>query len=147
GRMDLLTVVTHEFGHILNLAPTETGVMEVTLTPGVRALPEAGSLGVTSATISTPRPADTTPALASVETHALPTVETPSLTPVLSLGSSSRTTVASPSTTGADLATAILTLQTDRMAPSTAILATQQRPSAIVLPDEGSTLQMAFQNG
>src|SRR5262249_57456224 len=41
GRMDLSTVVTHEFGHILDLAPTATGVMEVTLSPGVRQVPEA----------------------------------------------------------------------------------------------------------
>jgi hypothetical protein len=41
--MDLLTVVTHEFGHILGLAPTATGVMETTLAPGVRMLPETAS--------------------------------------------------------------------------------------------------------
>jgi hypothetical protein len=41
GRMDLLTVVTHEYGHILGLAPTATGVMQVNLVPGVQALPEA----------------------------------------------------------------------------------------------------------
>src|SRR5262249_10316164 len=39
GLMDLLTVATHELGHVLGLAPTATGVMEVYLAPGVRLLP------------------------------------------------------------------------------------------------------------
>src|SRR5262249_28152274 len=34
GMMDLLTVATHELGHVLGLAPTATGVMEVHLAPG-----------------------------------------------------------------------------------------------------------------
>ncbi len=39
--MDLLTVVTHEYGHILGFGPTDTGVMETTLGPGVQRVPEA----------------------------------------------------------------------------------------------------------
>ncbi|HYT92608.1 MAG TPA: hypothetical protein VEL76_28085, partial [Gemmataceae bacterium] len=40
-RMDLLTVVTHELGHVLGLPPTATGLMEVYLMPGVRLVPAA----------------------------------------------------------------------------------------------------------
>jgi uncharacterized repeat protein (TIGR01451 family) len=39
GLMDLLTVATHELGHVLALPPTPTGVMEVYLTPGAQFLP------------------------------------------------------------------------------------------------------------
>src|SRR5439155_3888371 len=63
-RMDLLTVVSHEFGHILGLAPTATGVMEVTLSPGVRQLPEAlASAATEGAVAAAPRLA---PAAATV---------------------------------------------------------------------------------
>ncbi len=41
GRMDLVTVVTHELGHVLRLEHSDEGVMEARLTPGVRLLPEA----------------------------------------------------------------------------------------------------------
>src|SRR5207244_3371791 len=34
GQMDLLTVVTHELGHVLGMPQTDTGVMELTLAPG-----------------------------------------------------------------------------------------------------------------
>lgn len=39
--MDLLTVVSHELGHVLGFEHSATGVMEAALTPGVRRVPEA----------------------------------------------------------------------------------------------------------
>src|SRR5439155_27279483 len=53
-RMDLLTVVSHEFGHVLGLAPTPAGVMAVTLAPGVRQLPEAPGNSGGGATAAVP---------------------------------------------------------------------------------------------
>jgi hypothetical protein len=45
-RMDLLTVVEHEFGHVLFGVQNGTGLMAATLDPGVRLLPSAASLGL-----------------------------------------------------------------------------------------------------
>jgi len=38
GRMDLLTVVMHELGHLLNYDHSDTGLMQPTLVPGIRRL-------------------------------------------------------------------------------------------------------------
>lgn len=40
GRMDLLTVIAHEMGHVIGLAHAEDGVMDETLAPGTRSLPD-----------------------------------------------------------------------------------------------------------
>jgi hypothetical protein len=40
GQMDLLTVVEHEFGHVLFGVQDGSGLMEATLAPGVRLVPE-----------------------------------------------------------------------------------------------------------
>ncbi|UCE73891.1 MAG: hypothetical protein JSV56_12865, partial [Methanomassiliicoccales archaeon] len=41
GHMDLLTVVMHELGHVLQLEHTQEGLMAPTLEPGMRPLPES----------------------------------------------------------------------------------------------------------
>ena len=42
NRMDLLSVVMHEMGHVLGFEHSETGVMSETLAAGVRAMPASG---------------------------------------------------------------------------------------------------------
>lgn len=44
GRMDLLSVIMHEMGHVLGFDHHENGVMQETLAPGVRLLPEGMKL-------------------------------------------------------------------------------------------------------
>jgi len=59
GRMDLLTVVMHEFGHVLglkDLAPNAAGLMSETLDAGTRVLPPDGS-GDAPLVIMDPQPA------------------------------------------------------------------------------------------
>ncbi len=64
GRMDLLSVVTHELGHQLGFEHTVEGVMEPTLAPGVRMVaiaPLAGpgilSTGLLAGNVTQPAPA------------------------------------------------------------------------------------------
>src|SRR5262249_7827771 len=76
GRMDLLSVVTHEVGHALGFDHEAAGVMEAALAPGVRLVPEAlagtgtsvGTAASTSAAPAVSRAAD--PAVAAP--HAPP---------------------------------------------------------------------------
>jgi hypothetical protein len=46
GRMDLLSVIEHEFGHVLFGVQDGTGLMAATLEPGVRLLPTTAALGL-----------------------------------------------------------------------------------------------------
>ncbi|UCF09048.1 MAG: hypothetical protein JSW28_05025, partial [Thermoplasmata archaeon] len=46
-RMDLLTAVMHELGHVLMLGHTQEGLMAEDLEPGMRYLPDSSILGIT----------------------------------------------------------------------------------------------------
>src|SRR5262249_8003696 len=82
GRMDLLTVVEHEFGHVLFGVQDGTGLMEATLVPGVRLFPASTSPVETSATTAlAPRALGfSPPSLAAV---VGPSVEGPDLAAAL----------------------------------------------------------------
>jgi hypothetical protein len=49
GRMDLLTVLLHEVGHVAGLEHDADGLMAATLAPGVRVLPDADELAALQA--------------------------------------------------------------------------------------------------
>jgi hypothetical protein len=142
GQMDLLTVVTHELGHVLGMPQTATGVMELTLTPGVRLYPGSGPTGEAPATM-TGLAAE--PSTFVSEAMSGPTVTTSAFT-VLDRASalaplaSSLVTPVSPSTGRADIAAA-------RAGSPAAILGTEGRFPPIPLSAEGPTLQGALHSG
>src|SRR5262249_41030739 len=117
GRMDLLTVVTHELGHVLGMPQTATGVMQLNLAAGGRLFPRSDLLGEVRVTPSGPAampsaPSSSLPAEAPAVTSGLaarPSAVTV-LEPVAALapGSPSPLTGLSPSTRGADIAAALV---------------------------------------
>jgi uncharacterized repeat protein (TIGR01451 family) len=81
GRMDLLTVVEHEFGHVLLGVQNGPGLMAATLAPGVRLVPGAADLGLAPRPAAAPaNPAVPAPSLAGARDVDVPQT---SLTPVV----------------------------------------------------------------
>jgi hypothetical protein len=120
GRMDLLTVVEHEFGHVLYGVQNGTGLMEATLAPGVRLFPGSGPMGVALA--ATPMPGlATRPSAFTVSDHAI----------TLAPYSLSLVTAVRPSTEGADSAATLAARAVGAM--STAALGSAERTQAFVL--------------
>jgi hypothetical protein len=59
--MDLVTVVTHELGHLLGYKDGDPGVMELVLQPGVRIIPDALSSDGTMTAAASPGSTDLSP--------------------------------------------------------------------------------------
>ncbi|MDA8435225.1 MAG: hypothetical protein M0Z98_04495, partial [Actinomycetales bacterium] len=66
GRMDLLTVLAHEVGHVLGRGHEETGVMRATLEPGVRPRDLTPSSVVSRDATDVVRPVSATATVAAV---------------------------------------------------------------------------------
>jgi hypothetical protein len=107
GQMDLLSVVDHEFGHVLYGVNNGTGLMAATLQPGTRILPTSASLGL-----------DQGPT-AAAPVHAF--VPAASLAPTLS-----------PRAT--DIAAAFSSLRPEVAVPATAIVSSERSGPAVVSP-------------
>jgi fimbrial isopeptide formation D2 family protein/uncharacterized repeat protein (TIGR01451 family) len=155
GKMDLLTVVTHELGHVLGMPQTPTGVMELTLAPGVRLFPGSGPMGeapastsglvaTTSAVVSSPlaeAPAATPGGAAPPAATAGLAVTVSDQASALAPHSPSVITVTSPSTAGADI-TAALAARSEGTSSATAP-GSADRTQATVLGSSQGSVQLA----
>jgi hypothetical protein len=157
GRIDLLTVVEHEFGHVLFGVQDGQGLMEATLAPGVRLFPGSGPTGDAPAATSTsglaarpsaapPSPLADVPAATSglAVTTSVVTLSDQAITPAHH--SPSLVTVASPSTEGADIAATLVT-RSEGKASAAALSSADRAQTAVPGPSQGSVLLATLGSG
>jgi uncharacterized repeat protein (TIGR01451 family) len=136
--MDLTTVVTHELGHLLGFDHEATGVMETTLMPGARLVPEALTH---SATIAVPGTSAAGSISIGVPTNTAPAVSHPA-----DLGGGpARVPQNSPSRT--ETLDAVLATVLSGATPVTPQAGTQTLPAVIGAFQDGAGVPRALEGG